>query len=315
MPAACPPVADGTGHANAPLRTASGGRRSRWSLLLFERMPPRPRGLLPSRAGARRNGGAVALRFTAPPADHHRITGPLCDVDPFRRTPAWPPAQNVRLAHSPHILNLRPPFGLKQNVFCSLGSRPRDRGSSVKLNGVGCANAAPPLPPPVGRPMRKALRAEPGRCLQVFGTVRTPPSVFSFSCRGTPAPRFPWAVRITPTVRGQARGRPLPQSRHAGSAAPVTPAPTLRAGIPPPRRSRRHAACLCSASAVAPQLRGVRDASLPKPKREVGAWKAKLLQERATALNASVVVLTPGKTGRCEHGGGAQASACVPQRA
>jgi len=38
-----------------------------------------------------------------PPPDQHRIMDPLCDVDPFRRTPAWLPGRKVRLAHSPHV--------------------------------------------------------------------------------------------------------------------------------------------------------------------------------------------------------------------
>jgi hypothetical protein len=40
-----------------------------------------------------------------------------CDVDPLRRTPAWPTARKVRLAHSPHFPGFRPPFGLEQNVI------------------------------------------------------------------------------------------------------------------------------------------------------------------------------------------------------
>lgn len=67
-----------------------------------------------------------------PPPDQHRIMDPLCDVDPFRRTPAWLPGRKVRLAHSPHFSAFQPPFGLGQKVFCPLGSRPRVRGSLVE---------------------------------------------------------------------------------------------------------------------------------------------------------------------------------------
>ena len=186
--------------------------------------PPRPRGLLPSRAGARRN--VPALR--AGPADQHRITGPLCDVDPFRRTPAWPPAQNVRLAHSPHILNLQPPFGLGQNVFCPLGSRPRGRGSLVESDVVGCANAAPPLPPPFSRPKRNDLRAESDQGLQVFGPVRTPPFSRTRLVAGEPPYPVPLGRELHPDGPGSsARPTPPPKpacrqrsTRHAGPDAP-----------------------------------------------------------------------------------------------
>jgi len=208
--------------------------------------PPRTRDLLPSRAGARRN--VPALR--AGPPDQHRIMNSLCDVDPFRRTPAWPPAQNVRLAHSPHILNLRPPFGLKQNGVLFPRQQATGPGLVGGADALGDASAAPPLPSPFGRPQRKALRADPGQGLQVFGPVRAPPSVFSFSSRGTPAPRFPWAVRIKPAGKLLSFKRTANPSPEAVMPAARHPARQPRRCAQPPCRHSRHAACLCSAESV-----------------------------------------------------------------
>jgi len=210
------------------------------------RRPPRTRDLLPSRAGARRN--VPALR--AGPPDQHRIMNSLCDVDPFRRTPAWPPAQNVRLAHSPHILNLRPPFGLKQNGVLFPRQQATGPGLVGGADALGDASAAPPLPSPFGRPQRKALRADPGQGLQVFGPVRAPPSVFSFSSRGTPAPRFPWAVRIKPAGKLLSFKRTANPSPKAVMPAARHPARQPRRCAQPPCRHSRHAACLCSAESV-----------------------------------------------------------------
>ena len=89
--------------------------------------------LLPSRTGARWNGPALR----AGPAAHRRIMQHYAfvqsrtpsHVGPFQRTPVWPPSLRIRLAHSPHAPGLRPPFGLKQNPFCSLASSPRRQGS------------------------------------------------------------------------------------------------------------------------------------------------------------------------------------------
>jgi hypothetical protein len=82
-----------------------------------------------------------------------------------------------------------PPATLRAGTepFCSPGAA-RGVGLIGEVDPVGHANVAVPGPPPFGRPMRKALQAEPGQGLQVFGPVRAPPSVFSFSSRGTPVP-------------------------------------------------------------------------------------------------------------------------------
>jgi hypothetical protein len=100
----------------------------------------------------------------------------LCDVDPFRRTPAWPPARKERLAHSPHFPDFRPPFGLKQNGVLFPRQQPTGSGLMGEADALGDANAAPPLPPPFGRPKRNGRLAEPGQGLQVFGPVRAPQS-------------------------------------------------------------------------------------------------------------------------------------------
>lgn len=70
---------------------------------------------------------------------------------PFRRTPAWPPLENVRLRLSPHIFEFRPPFGLQQKVFCSLGAA---LGASDMVGDVDERRnpTRPEERPPVGRP-------------------------------------------------------------------------------------------------------------------------------------------------------------------
>ena len=139
-----------------------------------------------------------------PPPDQHRIMNSLCDVDPFRRTPAWHPAQNVRLAHSPHILNLQPPYGLGQNVFCPLGSRPRVRGSWARPTPWVMQTPLRPCPGSRAAPMRKAVLVKPSVCFQVSSRQTASRSVLFIWQQGNPLPvrvrtqtgrtRFPWAA-------------------------------------------------------------------------------------------------------------------------
>ena len=159
-----------------------------------------------------------------PSPDQHRIMDPLCDVDPFRRTPAWPPVQNVRLRLSPHILNLQPPYGLGQKVFCPLGSRSRVRGSLVKPTPWVMQTPLRPCPGSKAAPMRNGLRAESGQDLQVFGPVRTPPFSRTRLVAGEPPDPVPLgrelqasggraaATRRPGRPQLQARGQPFPHS-------------------------------------------------------------------------------------------------------
>ena len=184
------------------------------------RAPPRTRDLQPSRAGARRN--VPALR--AGPPDQHRIMDPLCDVDPFRRTPAWPPGRKVRLRLSPHFSAFQPPFGLGQKIFCPLGSRPRVRGSWVKPTPWVMQTPLRPCPGSKAAPMRNGLRAESGQDLQVFGPVRTPPFSRTRLVAGEPPDPVPLgrelqasggraaATRRPGRPQLQARGQPFPHS-------------------------------------------------------------------------------------------------------
>ena len=100
-----------------------------------------------------------------PAPAQHRIMDPLCDVEPFQRTPACPPARKERLAHSPHFPGFRPPFGLGQKVFCPLGSRPRVRGSSVKPTRWVMQTPLRPYPLPSVAPCGKPYGPSPaGAC-------------------------------------------------------------------------------------------------------------------------------------------------------
>jgi len=195
-----------------------------------------------------------------PPPDQHRIMDPLCDVDPFRRTPAWPPGRKVRLAHSPHFSAFRPPFGLGQNVFCPLGSRPRVRGSLVNLTSWVVRTPLRPCPGSKAAPMRNGLRAEPDQGLQVFGPVRAPPSAVLVYQQGNPRTRFPWAASIKlPAATSLLRDAAAVLSfKPAANPSPETGMPAAEHPARQPRRSpqascrhSRHDACLCSASAVA----------------------------------------------------------------
>jgi len=95
------------------------------------------------------------------------------DVDPFRRTPAWPPVQNVRLAHSPHILNLRPPG--RALTECLLSTRQQATGTGLigDPDGIGSPAAAPPVSPRVVTP-------------DAFGSQHSPASVPPTPQSGTP---------------------------------------------------------------------------------------------------------------------------------
>jgi hypothetical protein len=153
---------------------------------------------------------------------------------PFLPTPALPLARKVRVLAGPTLSV--PPATLRAGTepFCSPGAARGvglvgevDRGRSCKRRGA--------WPPPFGRPMRKALRAEPGQGLQVFGPVRAPPSVFSFSCRGTPAPGSPGPRASS--------FRPFDKLRVLSFKPAANPSP--EAGMPaaehPARQPHRHA--------------------------------------------------------------------------
>ena len=110
------------------LHSSEGGLRS--SIKTTHTMkspPPRPRGLLPSRAGACRNHRRNSATLHRTGDGQRRIMAPLCvryTRWPFLHTLAWPPALRIRLARSAHAPGLRPPFGLEQKRFCPLGSSP-----------------------------------------------------------------------------------------------------------------------------------------------------------------------------------------------
>jgi len=90
------------------------------------------------------------------------------------------------------------------------------RGLMGEADAVGDANAAPPLPPPYGRPKRNGLRAESDQGLQVFGPVRTPPFSRTRLVAGEPPRPVPLGREL------QACVQPFPHSWHAGCEAPVT---------------------------------------------------------------------------------------------
>ncbi len=178
-----------------------------------------------------------------PTPDQHRIMDPLCDVDPFRRTPAWPPAQNVRLAHSPHILNLQPPYGLGQKVFCPLGSRPRVRGSSVKPTSWVMQTPLRPCPLPSVAPCGTADFPSPARACKCSALSRLRNRPDSFTVGEPPlSPVLPPAALHACGGRAAASrrpGRPRHQVRHS----PHTPKLACRL------RSTRHASPDASAFA------------------------------------------------------------------
>jgi hypothetical protein len=139
------------------------------------RTPPRARGLLTSRAGAHWNPGRPIKDFVGgrgkslagqprvaktstdglPGPAQHRIMGPLCNVEPFQRTPAWPPALRIRLVHSPHAPGLRPPYGLGQKFFLSTRQHPSGAGLQAEATVLPRSRALRPTP---------SLRSPPQEC-------------------------------------------------------------------------------------------------------------------------------------------------------
>jgi len=133
------------------------------------------------------------------------------------------------------------PATLRAETEVLLFPRQQVTGSGLMggADALGDANAAPPLPPPFGRPKRNGLRAESDQGLQVFGPVRTPPFSLTRLVAGEPPDPVPLghelqasggraaATRRPGRPQLQARGQPFPHSWHAGCGASVTPAPTL----------------------------------------------------------------------------------------
>ena len=103
-----------------------------------------------------------------------RIRDALMRRSPFLPTPALLPGRKVRLRLSPHFSAFPQPYGLKQKRSVP-PALPAAAGSSRKPN-VLVAQWPRCLAPPrqAGAPSGTALLAESGRCLQVFGSVRTP---------------------------------------------------------------------------------------------------------------------------------------------
>jgi len=166
----------------------------------------------------------MACTTRRPPAQH-RIMDPLCDVEPFQRTPACPPARKERLAHSPHFPGFRPPFGLGQKVFCPLGSRPRVRGSWVKSTRSVMQTCGALAPAGKAGPHAESRSSRGGR---------VPASVRHTTTSARPSSRLLW---------GSPRYRPCsplprfmpPGGRHQARHSPHTPKLSCRV------RSTRHA--------------------------------------------------------------------------
>ncbi len=177
----------------------------------------------------------------AAPAQH-RIMDPLCDVEPFQRTPAWPTALRIRLAHSPHAPGFRPPYGLEQKFFCSLGIRPRGRGSWVNPTRSVDRTSLRPCPgsrwsPPCGTPVLPCASCASRYSAQA--THRKPASRF---IEGEPPlrPCSPLPLFMLPVVVALLRDaaailsiksaiHPTPHSCHETclpTAAGFTPAPS-----------------------------------------------------------------------------------------
>jgi len=157
---------------------------------------------------------------------------PLCDVEPFQCTPAWPPALRVRLARSPHAPGFRPPFGLEQKVFCSLGISPRWRGSSRNRTSMLDRGTLRPCPgslrsPPKGTPVSAMCVLR----FQVFSASRTSRNRLTRLVVGEPPlrPCSPRSALHASGGRGPAsRCRAHPQ--HQARPSPHTPPPLLRNG-------------------------------------------------------------------------------------
>jgi len=176
-----------------------------------------------------------------------------------------------------------------------LSTRQQATGSGLmgEADAVGDASAAPPLPPPFGRPKRNGLRAESDQSLQVFGPVRTPPFSRTRLVAGEPPDPVPlgrelqaFGDRAAATRRPgrpqlQARGQPFPHSWRCGSgAASCQPRRSQRVEN---RRADRHDRPGSRRDA------GNRAVSADRPENEAAGC-------RTTALNESALVLAPGQT-------------------
>lgn len=154
-----------------------------------------------------------------PAPDQHRIMNSLCNVDPFRRTPAWPPARKVRLRLSPHFPGFRPPFGLKQNGVLFPRQQATGAGLMGGVNALGDANVRSPCPGRQSRPpCGKADLPSPAgacKCSSPSGLRNRPCSFYN---RGTPVPGSPgpwassfrWPRRRYGTARPSSASSPRP---------------------------------------------------------------------------------------------------------
>ena len=155
-----------------------------------------------------------------PAPAQHRIMDPLCDVEPFQRTPAPQIGGIVGCPPAAASAVLRP-YGLGQKVFCPLGSGPRVRGSWVKSTpwvmqtrgALAPAGKAGPhaeeadLPSPAGA----------CKCSPPSGLRNRPRS---FTCRGTPVPG-------SPGPRASSFRRPCPCYAMTRPSSASSPRPTL----------------------------------------------------------------------------------------
>ena len=135
-----------------------------------------------------------------------------------------------------------------------LSTRQQVTGSGLmgEADALGESNAAPPLPPPFGRPKRNGLRAESDQGLQVFGPVRTPPFSRTRLVAGEPPDPVPLgrelqasggraaATRRPGRPQLQARVQPFPHSCHekCGGIFRASPGHALP---PSPKASAWHA--------------------------------------------------------------------------
>ena len=148
---------------------------------------PRPRGLLPSRAGARWNAGkpfgksnvvgsdnatdnaAVNQQATdgLPTPDQHRITARVMRRWSF---PAHTRTEKRRNVVGPPPPSLRRFSALRAWTESVLSTRQQATGAGLitQTSALGNANVAPPEPPPFGRPVRKAGLMKPVAGFQVF---------------------------------------------------------------------------------------------------------------------------------------------------
>ena len=163
---------------------------------------------------------AGMARTTRGPPDQHRIMNSLCNVDPFRRTPA---PQNGGIVGCPPAAAsavLRP-YGLGQKVFCPLGSRPRVRGSWVRstrwvmqtcgaLAPAGKAGPHAEEPDSSSRPSASRYSAD----------ERLHDPARSLYSRGTPVPG-------SPGPRASSFRRPCPCYAMTRPSSASSPRPTL----------------------------------------------------------------------------------------